>query len=51
MFVWYKALPTYRESDAVYMLFNTGNPDMVDKWEVGDIVVQVGVTNDVAKVK
>ena len=51
MIVWYKELPTYREGNAVYIQLKTGHPDMVGKWEVGDIVVQGGVTNDVAKVK
>ena len=31
--------------------FNNGHPDVVGKQEVGDIEVQVGVTNGVAKVK
>ena len=51
LIVWYKALPTYREGDAVSIEFKTGHPDMVGKWEVSDIGVQVGVTNGVAKVK
>ena len=33
---------TYTEGDAVYM---------VGKWEVGDILVQVGITNGEAKLK
>ena len=51
LIVWHKELPTYREGDVVYIEFKTGHPDMVGKWEVGDIGVQGGVTNGVAKVK
>ena len=35
----HKALSHYREGDAVYIKFKTGNPNMVYKWEVGDIGV------------
>ena len=49
--MWHKALPTYRYSGVVYIQFNTGHPDMVGKWEVVGIGVQLGVTNGVAKVK
>ena len=49
--MWHKALPTYREGGVVYIEFKTGHPDMVVKWEVGDIGVQGGVTNGVDKVK
>ena len=51
LIVWHKALPTYREGDQVYIEFKTGHPDMVGKQEIGDIGVQGGVTNGVAKVK
>ena len=37
LIVWHKVLTTYREGDVVYIEFKTGHPDMVDKWEVGDI--------------
>ena len=36
---WHKQLPTYREGDVVNIEFKTGQPDMVRKWEVGDIEV------------
>ena len=49
--MWHKSLPTYREGDEVYIYFNYINPDIVCKWELCDIGVQVGVTNGVAKVK
>ena len=49
--MWHKALTTYKEGDEVYIEFKAGHPDMVDKWEVGDIGVHVGVNNGVAKVK
>ena len=48
--MWHKSLPTYREGDAVYIEFNTGPPYMVGKVEVGDIGVQVGITNGVTNV-
>ena len=51
MVVWHKELTSYREVDAVYIEFNTGHHYMVGRWEVGDIGVQVGVTNGLAKVK
>ena len=51
MIVWHKVLPTYREGDEMYIEFKTGHPDMVGKWEVGDIGVQGGVTTGVAKAK
>ena len=51
LITWHKALPTYRKGDEVYIEFKTGHHDMVGKWKVGDIGVQEGVTNCVAKVK
>ena len=43
LIAWQKALQTYREGDTVYIEFNTGHPDIVSKWEVGDIGVKGGV--------
>ena len=51
LIVWHTVLTTYTEGDMVYIEINTGHPDMVGKCEVGDIGVQGGVTNIVAKVK
>ena len=49
--MWHKELPTYREGDEAYIEFKTGHPDMVGKWKIGDIRVQGGVNNGVAKAK
>ena len=48
--MWHKDMPTYREGDAVYIYFKTGNSDMVGKGGDGDIGVQIGLANGVAKV-
>ena len=37
--------------NAVYISFNTGNPDVVGKWQFSDIGVHGSVTNFVVKVK
>ena len=50
LMLWHKALPTYREGDAVYIELRTSTPDMVGKREGRAIKVQAGVTNDVANV-
>ena len=51
LIVRHKAMPNYREVDAVYIEFNTGHPDIVGEWEVRDIGMQGGATNGVSKVK
>ena len=51
LIVWHKALSTYREGDEVSIEFNTEHPDMLGKREISDIVVQLVLTNGVAKVK
>ena len=48
--MWQKAMPTYREVDAVYMEFNNGHLNMVGKGEGSAVGVQVDVTNNVATV-
>ena len=51
LIVWHKSLSNYIKDDDVYIELNTGHPDMLGKYEIGDIIVQGGVTNGVAKVK
>ena len=48
--VWHKELHTYREGDVFYIEFNTGHPDVVDKGEVGDIGLELDVTDGVTNV-
>ena len=50
LIVWHKELTSYREGDVAYIVFNTGQPDILGKCEVVDIGVQGDVTNGVAKV-
>ena len=51
LIVWHKAMPTYGEGDKMYIKLMTGHPDMVGKWEVGDIGVQGGAPNGSYKMK